>query len=82
MEFPVRFSEQLTPILRGVRKKKKLSQDAVGATIGLKQEAISTLELTPGVASVDRFLLVLSALGLELIVREIPKTDTTPKGEW
>ncbi|AIY39231.1 hypothetical protein LT85_0071 [Collimonas arenae] len=59
-----------------------MSQEAVGAVIGMKQEAVSTLERSPGASSVDRLLSVLSALGMELVVRDIPKTGTTSRGEW
>lgn len=82
MDYPVRTADQLTHILRGVRRQKKMSQESVGAVIGLKQEAVSTLERTPGASSVDRLLSVLSALGLELVVRDVPKVDTTSRGEW
>jgi len=82
MDYPVRTPEQLTSILKGTRRQKKLTQAAVGELIGLKQEAVSTLELAPGASSVARILSVLSALGLELVVRDIPSIDKTSKGEW
>ncbi|WP_211443136.1 helix-turn-helix domain-containing protein [Collimonas humicola] len=82
MDYPVRTPEQLSHILKGARRQKKLTQDAVGGLIGLKQEAVSVLENAPGGSSVARLLSVLSALGLELVVRDIPAVDITSKGEW
>lgn len=82
MDYPIRTPDQLTHVLKGVRSKKKLSQAVVGARIGLKQEAISTLECGPGAASLDRVLGLLSALGLELVVRDIPEPPAKSQGEW
>jgi HTH-type transcriptional regulator/antitoxin HipB len=82
MDYLVHSPDQLTHILKGTRRQKKMSQEAVGGLIGLKQEAISTLERAPGGSSVARLLSVLSALGLELVVRDIPKADKTSRGEW
>ena len=82
MDYPIRTPDQLTHVLKGVRGKKKLSQAVVGNRIGLKQEAISTLERGPGSASLDRLLSVLSALGLELVVRDIPEPPSKSQGEW
>ena len=82
MDYPIRTPDQLTHVLKGVRGKKKLSQAVVGDRIGLKQEAISTLERGPGSASLDRLLSVFSALGLELVVRDIPEPPSTSQGEW
>lgn len=82
MDYPVQTADQLTPILKGARIQKTLSQKTVGDRIGLRQAAISTLESAPGSASVDRLLKVLSALGLALVVRDIPEYGAASKGEW
>ncbi len=82
MDYPVRTADQLTHILKGARTQKTLSQKAMGDRIGLRQAAISTLETAPGSASLDRLLKVFSALGLELVVRDIPEPGAVSKGEW
>lgn len=82
MDYPVRTADQLAHILKGVRAQKKLSQQALGDNIGLRQAAISTLEGAPGAVSLDRLLRVFSALGLELIVRDSPEAGTASRGEW
>jgi len=83
MDYPVRTPDQLTAISRAhADGKKKLTQEAVGERIGLKQEAVSVLERAPGGSSVARLMSVLSALGLELVLRDIPTVEKSSQGQW
>ncbi len=70
MEFPTRTPSQLGAVLRGQRKKRKLTQADAGANVGLRQNAVSTIEADPGHSSVGRLFKLLSALDLELVVRD------------
>jgi len=70
MEFPIRTPKQLGAVLRGQRKKKELTQADAGTNVGLRQNAVSTIEADPGRSSVGRLFKLLSALDLELVVRD------------
>lgn len=81
METIVRTPQQLGQALRSRRAKLKLSQTEVGGKSGVKQDTVSTLEIHTPSTTVDTLYKVLSALGLELVVREkVPAARTGP--EW
>ena len=81
MEQTVRIASQLGQALWGARKLSSLTQKAVGARVGLLPKTISALERTPERASIESLLRILSALGLEMVLR--PK-DTLPSktSDW
>jgi HTH-type transcriptional regulator / antitoxin HipB len=79
-EYPVRTPQQLGAVLRGFRRERELTQQAVGARAGLAQNAISMIETDPGPASLARIARVLAALDLELVVR--PRKKDGRRAEW
>lgn len=81
MATTVRSSSQLGPLLRALRRKSGLSQEALGRRLGLSQERISTIELHPERITVDQLLTMLMALGAELHIG--PRQEAPPaKGQW
>lgn len=56
--------------LRNWRRARALTQAKAAARIGIAQKAISALETHTGQSSVERLLQVLSALDLELVLRD------------
>ena len=82
MDYPIHSSMQLSDVLKGLRRKKGLSQGATGQAAGLGQTAISNFERAPDKAAFGRVLAIMSAMGLELVVREVPTPSTLPAGEW
>jgi HTH-type transcriptional regulator/antitoxin HipB len=82
MDYPVHSSQQLTSVLKGIRRQKGLSQADAGQAVGLPQSAISNFERAPDKAAFGRVLTILSGMGLELVVREVPPPSNTPAGEW
>jgi HTH-type transcriptional regulator/antitoxin HipB len=66
--------------LRARRAKLKLSQAAVGTKTGMKQNTISVLEIRTASSRIASLYRALSALGLEIVVREKSKAD--PAREW
>jgi HTH-type transcriptional regulator/antitoxin HipB len=70
MQTAARSSEQLGAQLRNWRKSRQLTQVQTAERIGLMQKAVSALETDPGRASVERLFQLLSALDLELILRD------------
>lgn len=79
MEHTVRTLQQLGQVLEGARKQQGMSQAELGARIGMRQAAISNIESDPSSTKLSRLHLVLSALGLELVVR--PSARATSE-EW
>ena len=72
---------QLGVLLRGARRKRGMSQQELALKAGgTSQNRLSELELQPGRFTVERLLLILAALELELVVR--PRETSTMPAEW
>jgi HTH-type transcriptional regulator/antitoxin HipB len=81
MEYLVRTPQQLGAVLRGRRREKRLTQAATGAKVGLRQNAVSVIEARADRSTVMRLFKLLSALDLELSLRD--KRKGKAKGqEW
>lgn len=78
MADPLLTPMQLGHILQSARKARKLSQDEVGARLGLSQKRISALELAPGTITVDQLLKLCAALGLELTLAAKGESGAAP----
>ena len=77
----IRAPAQLGVLLRGVRQQQGLSQQDLARKVGgTSQARLSQLELQPGRLTVERLLLVLAALDLELVVRA--RQDSSEPAEW
>lgn len=81
MEYIARTPQQLGQVLKGCRKKRSLTQASVGSRVGVRQSQISVIEGHGAKATVETLYKVLSALGLELVLRDIEAPDSTPS-EW
>jgi HTH-type transcriptional regulator/antitoxin HipB len=57
---------QLSNLIRRARKRRALSQGALCASAGLRQETISLIENRNSAAKIETILAVLAALDLEL----------------
>ena len=72
---------QLGVLLRAARRKRGMSQQELALKAGgTSQNRLSELELQPGRFTVERLLLILAALDLELEVR--PRDTSTKPAEW
>jgi HTH-type transcriptional regulator/antitoxin HipB len=72
---------QLGVLLRAARRQRGMSQQELALKAGgTSQNRLSELELQPGRFTVERLLLVLAALDLELVVR--PRDTSTKPAEW
>lgn len=70
MDYPVKTAEQLAQVFRGVRKDRGMTQAAVAQRLGSLQSKVSAFEADPGKASVARLFRLLSAVGLEVVLRD------------
>jgi HTH-type transcriptional regulator/antitoxin HipB len=77
----IRAPAQLGVLLKGVRRQQGLSQHELALKAGgTSQARLSQLELQPGRLTVERLLLILAALDLELVVR--PRENGIEPAEW
>jgi HTH-type transcriptional regulator/antitoxin HipB len=81
METTARTPQQLGQALRSRRAKLKLSQTDVGRRVGIKQDTVSTLEIHTPSSTIETLYKALSALGLELVVREKAQSAHSAE-EW
>lgn len=72
-----RTEKQLGAILRRVRKNAGLTQGALGEKIHLRQATVSRLEAGEPALQLHTLMEVLSALNLELVVRERSRGGST-----
>jgi len=79
MDYLIKTPDQLGAVLKGFRRDRKLTQAAVGAAVGLPQNAISEIESAPDRTSLARVFKLLSALDLDLVVR--PRQTGKPS-DW
>lgn len=72
---------QLAQLLIGLRRQQGLSQAALAQRAGgISQARLSALELNPGRFTLERLLLILAALDLELVVR--PRRRRPEPVDW
>lgn len=77
----IRIPAQLAQLLIGLRRQQGLSQAALAQKAGgISQARLSALELNPGRFTLERLLLILAALNLELVVR--PRRRRPEPAEW
>jgi len=79
-DYPAVTPEQLGQLLRGFRRQHKLSQQRAAEAGGLLPKTISSLETRPQHATVESLYRLLSALGVELVLR--PKQAPGRSGSW
>ena len=88
MEYTVTTPSQLGQVLQGCRKQRGLTQRELGARVGLLQKAVSMLETDPSRTSVERLFKLLSALELQIVLRDKRAESTQiqargkTKAEW
>ena len=77
----IRMPAQLAQLLISLRRQQGLSQAALAQKSGgISQARLSALELNPGRFTLERLLLILAALDLELVVRA--RCSASESAEW
>lgn len=72
MRYPVRTTQQLGPVLKGLRKANGFTQSYTGVAGGLMQKTVSLMETDPGRCSVESLMRYLSAIGVTLELDQPP----------
>lgn len=82
MSQPLVTALQLGQLLKAARKRRKLTQAAVAARLGLSQNRVSYLEQHPEDLSFRQLLGWCAAVGLELRLGERDSLAATYEAEW
>lgn len=69
MDYPIQSPGQLSAHLRSLRKSRGLSQVQLGAALGVGQTRVARIERDPTAVSVEQFLALLGALGVQMVLR-------------
>lgn len=80
MEYSAHSPEQLGKVLAGFRKSAGLTQKDVGAQVGMLQKSVSALETNPDNVPLRQLFKMLSALGLEIVIRRKPSGGALVSG--
>jgi HTH-type transcriptional regulator/antitoxin HipB len=78
MDYPVKFGDQLKQQLRSLRKARGLNQTELGVRLGVTQRRVAEIEANPGVVAVDQIIKIFSALGAELVLRDLSTPPPAP----
>ena len=76
MEYRIAIAQQLGGLLKSMRKEKHLTQQQLGERLGMSQRMVAKLESCPEKASFERVHQALSALEMDLILKQ-RKTPTS-----
>lgn len=71
MDYPIQIPGQLCSHLRALRQARGLSQTQLGGVLGVGQARIARIEHDPSAISVEQFLGILNALGVQMILRPV-----------
>jgi HTH-type transcriptional regulator / antitoxin HipB len=79
MDYPIQSPGQLSAHLRSLRKARGLNQVQLGAALGVGQARVARIERDPAAVSVEQFLDLLGALGVQMVLRATgPRATATP----
>ncbi|MBB5457925.1 helix-turn-helix transcriptional regulator [Paraburkholderia sp. Cpub6] len=76
MDYAIKTLSQLRPILQGFRKAAGLTQAAMAAHLGVKQQTYAQLEANPATVSVERLFRVLRVLQVDLKLAQSGSTQS------
>jgi len=81
MDYVIQTPLQLSSHLRALRKARGLSQVSLGLALGVGQTRVARIEGSPTAISVEQLMEVLSALGVQLVLRDLEPVQTeSPTG--
>jgi HTH-type transcriptional regulator/antitoxin HipB len=86
MEYKIAIAQQLSSLLKSMRKQSGLTQQDLGERLGISQRRIAAIEAKPESARFERILQILSELDADLIIREhnseMNKGSSPGKESW
>ncbi len=81
MDYVARTSQQLAAILKSRRAQRGLTQSSAGQRVGLGQKTVSNIETDAERSSTATLFKLLSALELELVIRDKQSVAKAPAGK-
>ncbi len=70
MECNIAIAQQLSSLLKNLRKQAGLTQKDMGARLGVSQRRVAAIEAKPESARFERILQMLSELDADLVIRK------------
>ena len=70
MEYRIAIAQQLGGLLTSLRKARRITQKQLGESLGMSQRMVAKLEAYPEKASFERVLHALSAMEVDLVLKE------------
>lgn len=77
-DYPIRTEQQVSLLLKSFRKARGMTQADLARALGVTQQTASELERNASSASVSRLMRMLSAVGVELVLRD-KQTDANAR---
>ena len=77
----IQHPQQLSPVIRALRRRARLSQRDVAERLGISHQAVSMLEKSPEKATLERLLRLLQVLQVDLVMRPAGR-DVPAAAEW
>jgi len=78
MEYNIAIVQQLSSLLKNMRKQSGMTQKDMGEKLGITQRRVAAIEASPESARFERILQMLSVLDADLVIRE--RSRETNKG--
>lgn len=81
MDYRIAIASQLPGLIKNIRKQRGITQAELGMKLGISQRAVAQFEAHPEKASFHRVLSVLSALDIDLVLKERKQTASEQRIE-
>jgi HTH-type transcriptional regulator/antitoxin HipB len=75
-------AKQLSVCIKDARLSQRLSQGKVADKVGIRQDTVSSFELTPESTKLDTFFKILAALELSLDIKPRTNASESPSSCW
>jgi HTH-type transcriptional regulator/antitoxin HipB len=84
MQLIITNPSQVSEILRGRRKARRMPQQQLAAKLGISQSRLSAIEAGSAALTLDRLITLANVLGLQLVLQDkADKLDKLgPKADW
>jgi len=70
MEYKIAIAQQLSPLLKNMRKQSGLTQQDLGEKLGVSQRRVAAIEEKAESVRFERILQILSELDADLVIRK------------
>jgi len=75
MRYPLETSQQLSAVLKALRRSRQMTQAELGERLGVNQKRVARIEAAPGVTSFDQISRLVALMGYRLVLEALPSGD-------